>query len=111
MNSPLVKPIYNIFNNSCKNECVCHYLKEMELFLNNEYDKILPKKYLFFKQKIDVYMISHTIVIDFPEKMEIPESIKKYFFSSSFYYTTFFYYANGRSKILIKKCKKGECYI
>lgn len=105
----LLNPVYQILNSSCDNKCVSRYLKKIEIFLNERYEDKIPNKYFFFKQHISAHMMSNTIVIDFPEGMQIPKDIRDFLSDYDFYYTVFFYYFNGKSKILIKNCKKGAC--
>lgn len=102
MNHSLIKQLKNYFT---YNENTIEDISEK---FNNKYYHLLPRKFLFIKQYIDVYPVSNSVVIDFPSGMDIPRDLIEFLSNDSFYYTVFLEYFNGKSKVLITNTKKGE---
>lgn len=107
MEYPLIKPIYNVFDDEWSHIFDDYHLDELKTYLNDMYSDITPRKYLIFKQEIDVYLMMNTIVIEFPKGMDIPKDLQDFFMSDNFYYKVFFQFLHDKAYIYIKNAKKG----
>lgn len=102
MNYPFTKYFKDIFEYKDETQ-----IEKIATKINEKYYHLLPRKFFFIKQYIDVYRMSNSIIIDFPVGMNIPNDLMKFLSDDSFYYTVFFKYFDGKGQILITNEKKG----